>query len=124
MGGGATVVERFDDGVQMNVGAVQMIHICDVLMNLVDVVGLSRFGVCRMSVVGVVQMILVFDAGIPGVGWLMQLMMFEMMNVCLCFCFCGMLACPILWTDVYVFVDDFGLHFPLVFHLFGVCVFR
>ncbi len=54
MGGAATVVERFDDGVQMNVGAVQMIRICDVLMN----------------VVGVVQMILVFDARIPGVGWL------------------------------------------------------
>ena len=70
MGGGATVVERFDDGVQMNVGAVQMIRIYDVLMNLVDVVGLSRFGVCRMSVVGVVQMILVFDARIPGVGCL------------------------------------------------------
>ena len=70
MGGGATVVERFDDGVQMNVGAVQMIRICDVLMNLVGVVQLSRFGVCRMNVVGVVQMILVFDARIPGVGWL------------------------------------------------------
>ncbi len=70
MGGGATVVERFDDGVQMNVGAAQMICICDVLMNLVGVVRLSRFGVCRMSVVGVVQMILVFDARILGVGWL------------------------------------------------------
>ena len=71
MGGAATVVERFDDGVQMNVGAVQMIRICDVLMNLVGVVQLSRFGVCRMNVVGVVQMIVVFDARIPGVGWLM-----------------------------------------------------
>ena len=70
MGGAATVVERFDDGVQMNVDAVQMIRICDVLMNLVGVVQLSRFGVCRMNVVGVVQMILVFDARIPGVGWL------------------------------------------------------
>jgi hypothetical protein len=71
MGGGATVVERFDDGVQMNVGAVQMIRIYDVLMNLVDVVGLSRFGVCRMSVVGVVQMILVSGDRIHGVDWLM-----------------------------------------------------
>jgi hypothetical protein len=70
MFGGATVVERFDDGVQMKVGAVQMIRICDVLMNFVGVVQLSRFGVCRMNVVGVVQMILVFDARIPGVGWL------------------------------------------------------
>ena len=70
MFGGATVVERFDNGVQMKVGAVQMIRICDVLMNLVDVVGLSRFGFCRMSVVGVVQMILVFYARILGVGWL------------------------------------------------------
>jgi hypothetical protein len=54
MGGGATVVERFDDGVQMNVGAVQMIRIGDVLMNLVSVVG----------------MILVFGARILGVDWL------------------------------------------------------
>ncbi len=54
MGGGATVVERFDDGVQMNVGAVQMIRIGDVLM----------------SVVGVALMILVFGARIPGVDWL------------------------------------------------------
>ncbi len=70
MGGAATVVEKFDDGVQMNVGAVQMIRICDVLMNLVGVVQLSWFGVCRMNVVGVAQMILVFDARILGVGWL------------------------------------------------------
>ena len=54
MGGGATVVERFDDVVQMNVGAVQMIRIGDVLMNLVGVVG----------------MILVFGARILGVDWL------------------------------------------------------
>ena len=54
MGGGATVVERFDDGVQMNVGAVQMIRICDALMSLV----------------GGVRMILVFYARILGVGWL------------------------------------------------------
>ena len=70
MGGGATVVERFDDGVQMNVGVVQMIRTCDVLMNLVGVVRLIRFGVCRMNVVGVVQMILVCDAQILDVGWL------------------------------------------------------
>ena len=55
MGGGATVVERFDDGVRMNVGAVLMIRI--------GCVG-------RMNVVGVVQMTLVFGARILGVGWL------------------------------------------------------
>ena len=70
MGGGATVVERFDDGVQMNVGAVQMIRIGDVLMNLVGVVRLTRFVVCRMNVVGVVPMILVSGDRIHGVDWL------------------------------------------------------
>jgi hypothetical protein len=54
MFGGATVVERFDDGVQMKVGAVQMNRICDVLMN----------------VVGVALMILVFGARILAVDWL------------------------------------------------------
>jgi hypothetical protein len=70
MGGGATVVERFDDGVQMNVGAVQMIRIYDILMNLADVVRLTRFVVCRMNVVGVVPMILVSGDRIHGVDWL------------------------------------------------------
>ncbi len=69
-GGGATVVEIFDDGVQMNVGAVQLIRTGDVLMSLVGVVRLTRFGVCWMTVVGVAQMILVFGARILGVDWL------------------------------------------------------
>ena len=70
MGGGATVVERFDDGVQIHVGDVQMIRIGDVLMNLVGVVRLTRFVVCRMNVVGVVPMILVSGDRIHGVDWL------------------------------------------------------
>ena len=36
MGGGATVVERFDDVAQMNVGAVQMIRIFGVRILGVD----------------------------------------------------------------------------------------
>ncbi len=70
MGGGATVVERFDDGVQMNVDAVQMICIGDVLMSLVGGVRMIRLGVGRMNVVGVILMILVFGARILGVDWL------------------------------------------------------
>ncbi len=70
MGGDATVVERFDDGVQMNVCVAQMIHVCDVLMNPAGVVRLNRLGVCWMNVVCVVPMILVFDARILVVGWL------------------------------------------------------
>ncbi len=54
-GGGATVVERFDDGVQIHVGDVQMIRIGDVLMNLVGDVRMIRLGVGRMNVVGVAQ---------------------------------------------------------------------
>ncbi len=53
-GGGATVVERFDDGVQIHVGGVRMI----------------RLGVGRMNVVGVAQKIPVFGARILGVDWL------------------------------------------------------
>ena len=70
MGGGATVVERFDDVVQMNVGAVQMIRIGNVLMNLVGDVRMIRLVVGQMNVVGVVQMIPVFGARILGVDWL------------------------------------------------------
>ncbi len=70
MGGGATVVERFDDGVQIHVGDVQMIRIGDVLMNLVGGVWMIRLGVGRMNVVGVVQMIPVFGARILDVDWL------------------------------------------------------
>jgi hypothetical protein len=70
MGGGATVVERFDDGVQIHVGDVQMIRIGDVLMNLVGGVRMILLGVGRMNVVGAVQMIPVFGARILGVDWL------------------------------------------------------
>ena len=54
----------------MNVGAVQMIRIGDVLMNLVGGVRMIRLGVGRMNVVGVVLMIPVFGARILGVDWL------------------------------------------------------
>ena len=70
IGGDATVVERFDDGVQMSVGAVQMIRIGDVLMNLVCGVRMIRPGVGRMNVVGVVPMIPVFGVRILGVDLL------------------------------------------------------
>ena len=70
IGGDATVVERFDDGVQIHVGDVQMIRIGDVLMNLVGDVRMIRLVVGQMNVVGVVLMILVFGARILGVGWL------------------------------------------------------
>ncbi len=80
IGGDATVVVRFDDGVQMNVGVFQKIRIGDVLMSLVggvrgmNVVGvvLMSFvgGVRRVNVVGVVLLILVLGARILGVGWL------------------------------------------------------
>ncbi len=64
MGGGATVVGIFGDGVQIHVGDVQKIHIGDVLMNLVDGVWTIRIGDGLMSLVGVVQMILFFGAQI------------------------------------------------------------
>jgi hypothetical protein len=70
MFGGATVVERFDDGVQMKVGAVLKIRVCAVLMSLVGGVRMIRIGVGRMNVVGVALMILVFDARILAVDWL------------------------------------------------------
>lgn len=70
MFGVATVVERFDDGVQMKVGVVQMIRICDVLMSLVGGGRTMRIGGGRMNVVGVALMILVFGARILAVDWL------------------------------------------------------
>ena len=70
MGGGAMVVEIFGVGVQIHVGDVRMIHIGDVLMNLVDGVRTIRIGDGLMSLVGVVQMILFFGAQIIGVDYL------------------------------------------------------
>jgi hypothetical protein len=67
MGGGATVVVISGDGVQIHVGGVQMIHVCDVLMNYVDGVRMIRVGDSLMILVAVVQMILVFDAQILDV---------------------------------------------------------
>jgi hypothetical protein len=126
MGGGAMVVEIFDDGVQIHVGDVQMIRIGDVLMSLVGDVRMIRLGVGRMTVVGVVLMTPVFGARILGVDLLMLWTMFAMMIVCLCscFCFCGMLVYGISLIDVDAFVDGFGLHSLLGFRLFGACVFR
>jgi hypothetical protein len=89
MFGGATVVERFDDGVQMKVGAVQMIRICDVLMSLAGGVRMIRLGVGRMTAVGVALMILVCVARILAVDWLILWTMFGMMIVYFYSCFCG-----------------------------------
>ncbi len=71
MGGDATAVVIFGDGVQIHVGDVRMIRIGDVLMNLVGGVRMIRLGVGRMNLVGVVQMILFFGARILGVDLLM-----------------------------------------------------
>ncbi len=125
MGGGAMVVEIFDDVVQIHVGDVQMIRIGDALMSPVGDVQMIRLGVGRMNVVGVVLMTPVFGARILGVDLLILWTMFAMMIVCLCscFCFCGMLVYGISLIDVDAFVDGFGLRSFLGSRLFGACVF-